>query len=398
MNWVDGVVLGVASLGALRGWHTGAARQVLAFSGLLAGLLLGVLVAPVLVRPLPLDLQAAVAILLVLALAFALAATGDLAGRRLAGVMGRFHLMAVDRTLGVATAVVATLTSVWLIASMVAGSRLGTVDRAVQGSVVVRAVNGALPSVPSLFTRIDSFLSERGFPVVFADIPPQLLAPSHQATGGEVAAALAAAGPSTVKVVGPACSLIVAGSGVVLAPHLVVTNAHVVAGDQHPTVVDARGSHAAVVVLFDPELDVAVLDVPGLSDPVLPVDTADARRGTTGAVLGYPEGGGLTGVPAAVDGTFSAVGLDIYGNAVVTRQVYQLHTSVLPGNSGGPLVELSTSPGTSGKQPRVAGLVFGRSTSRADVGYALTMRAVEAEVHKAEAARLPVSAGACTGG
>ncbi len=172
-----------------------------------------------------------------------------------------------------------------------------------------------------------------------------------------------------------------------------VTNAHVVAGDSEPTVSDARGSHRATPILFDPRLDVAVLEVPGFSERVLPVDTAEAPGGATVTVLGYPGGGGLTAQPAGADGNFSAVGFDIYNTNIVTRDVYQLNADIQPGNSGGPVVEMADTAGNG--TAKAVGLVFARSLTNPGIAYALTMAAVEADVRAAESSRSPVSTGGC---
>ena len=121
---------------------------------------------------------------------------------------------------------------------------------------------------------------------------------------------------------------------------LVVTNAHVVAGVSKPFVTDPAGRLAADAVLFDPKLDIAVLRVPGLNDAPLSLlpGSSPVRAGSTAAVLGYPEGGPFTYVPAGVAAAFPATGLDIYGTATAQREIYEIDAQVLPGNSGGPLV------------------------------------------------------------
>jgi len=177
-----------------------------------------------------------------------------------------------------------------------------------------------------------------------------------------------------------------------VAPGLVVTNAHVVAGIASPDVIDSTGRHSTSVALFDPRLDIAVLRVPGLTDPVLPIHTDAVGRGTTGVVLGYPNGGPLTARKAGVAAVFEANGLDIYGSSQTTRQIYQLDAVVQPGNSGGPLVA-SGDPGIA--NGTVIGVVFARSTSNTDVGYALAMPAVATDVAHAEATRKTVGTGSC---
>lgn len=396
MNWLDVVLICLLLLAAFTGWRSGAARQVLSLGGLWLGLFVGAIVAPPLARLTSGSARAIVAIVVVVVVAASFTALGEIVGYRAGRVLRRLHVGLLDEAVGVVVGVAGMLLAFWLLGNIVSVSQVPAVDRAVQGSKILRSVNSALPPLPSVFARIESFLSAEGFPIVFVNLPPQLVAPAPLPADPAVRAAATVAAPSTVKVIGPACSSLVEGSGFVVAPHLVVTNAHVVAGDQSPRVIDASGSHAATAILFDPHLDVAVLEVPTLSDPALKVDTAAVPRGTGAAVLGYPEGGGLKAVAASVNATFDATGLDIYGNTLVTREVHELHATILPGNSGGPLVSLGTSTGS---PPRgtVIGLVFARSTTSSEIGYALAMGAVEADVHQAEQTRTPVSTGACAG-
>ena len=147
-------------------------------------------------------------------------------------------------------------------------------------------------------------------------------------------------------------------------------------------------------MLFDPRLDLAVLRVPGLNDPALAVDSSTVDRGTSGVVLGYPEGGPFDYRPAAVAASFTATGLDIYGKTQTLRQVYQIDAVVQPGNSGGPLI----SSGNSAQHipdGTVIGVVFARSTINPDVGYALAMAAVKADVNRVGPLSPAVATGAC---
>jgi len=243
-----------------------------------------------------------------------------------------------------------------------------------------------MPSPPGVFARIESFLATEGFPVVFTGLPPQALGPVALPTDAAVRSAVTAVAPSTVQIFGQGCGVIQEGSGFVVAPHYVVTNAHVVAGIAHPVVLDAQGRHAAVVTLFDPELDIAVMWVPSLGDPPVTIDSQLVGRGTTGAILGYPEGGPFQSGAAAVEAVFEANGLDIYGNSQTLRTVYQLSANVEPGNSGGPLVE---------PDGVVVGIVFARSTTDQDVGYALATPKVLGDIHRGEATTQSTSTEGC---
>jgi S1-C subfamily serine protease len=289
---------------------------------------------------------------------------------------------------------VATLVAAWLVGSFLANSRFTSLDAAVEKSHILHAMDDVLPPVPSVFSRIETFLDSEGFPIVFAGLPPEAAPLVSLPSNLAVRTAVLRAERSTVQIVGAGCGVIQEGSGFVVASDLVVTNAHVVAGVAHPVVIDGVGHHATTVVLFDPRLDLAVLRVPGLNDPPLAVDAATVGRGTSGVVLGYPEGGPFDYRPAAVAASFMATGLDIYGRTQTLRQVYQIDAVVQPGNSGGPLV-------ASGDGARhipdgtVIGVVFARSTINPDVGYALAMAAVKADVGHVGPSSKPVGTGGC---
>ena len=218
--------------------------------------------------------------------------------------------------------------------------------------------------------------------------PVDELVRDDERPGGPVdATVLATAEKSVVQLVGPGCGGEVDGSGVVIAPGIVVTNAHVVAGVRRPTVVDGAGQHEATVVLFDPDEDLAVLTVSKLKAPALATDLDTLAPGSRGAVVGYPGGGPLRSDDAVVVDSMTAVGQNIYGQGSVRRLVYQLSANIQPGNSGGPLI---TADG------RVGGIVFAKSVNQDAVGYALVWKEVAAEVDAAKTLTAAVPTGACS--
>ena len=172
-----------------------------------------------------------------------------------------------------------------------------------------------------------------------------------------------------------------------VAPHYVVTNAHVVAGVRRPHVqMQNGGSQLGRPVLFDPRVDIAVLEVNRSPGPVLPLSRREVGRGAVGAVVGYPGGGSLTGVAAANRRLLHAVGRDIYGKGNVERDIYELQAQVRPGNSGGPFL-LATG--------KVAGIVFAASTTDSGIGYAITSTEARKDLSRGVGARAAVSTGAC---
>lgn len=389
MNPLDWGVVALVVVAGVNGFRRGALLQLSSYLGLFLGLAAGALVGPVAARTVGSPLGQAVAALGSLLL---LAALGDglgwLLGSRIWHLARRSALRTVDALAGAAVSMVALLLAVWFVGFNLVNGPIPPLARLIRGSTVVRSLDGLLPRPPSLIAGVRQFLNQFGFPEIFADVPPPPAGPVRGPTRGVVARAAAAADQSTVKVVGQACGATQEGSGFVVAPGYVVTNAHVVAGVRDPVVQaqDDPRSHPAVVVLFDPRVDVAVLWVEAAAAPSLPLDREEHGRGTSGAVLGYPGGGGLRVQGAAIRRQIEAVGRDIYGDSVVRRDLYELQARVRPGNSGGPFVLPSG---------EVVGVVIAASTSEPNVGYSLTSGEVAPLVQRGVGRTAEVSTGPC---
>jgi S1-C subfamily serine protease len=176
---------------------------------------------------------------------------------------------------------------------------------------------------------------------------------------------------------------------VVVSDGYAITNAHVGAGarDGAVRITGIDGAHVdARVVLFDPSLDVAVLFAPDLRAVPLTFASNDPDRGTVGAALGYPGGGPLKIVPAAVTGAYSAIGRDSYGQARVEREILELRAQIDRGDSGGPFVL---------RDGTVGGIVFAEARTDPDVGYALSPTSVHDRIQPAIGRTRPVATGAC---
>ncbi|MFF7241920.1 MarP family serine protease [Streptomyces collinus] len=300
---------------------------------------------------------------------------------------GRGPLRVADGIGGAAANTVAVLIVAWVAASVLGASSSQTLTTAIRGSALLGAVQQTMPeTTPVWFSRATSALTEAGFPQVFNPFENESTARVARPSGDSVTpAATEAARRSTVKIEGASGTEGREGSGFVFTPRHVMTNAHVVAGIDRPTVrVGGVGpEYAARVVLFDPDRDVAVLYVPGLRAPVLRFDQG-AAHGDSAVVAGYPQDGSLNLQAATVANRIRATGRNIYGDSTVTREIYSIRSTVLPGNSGGPLL---TTDG------RVFGVVFARSTSDTETGYVLTADEVAADAGRAGSATVPVDTG-----
>jgi len=237
-------------------------------------------------------------------------------------------------------------------------------------------------------------LDQNGFPQVFGAIAPEHIVkvppPDPKVANSR---AVQEARPSIVKITGvaPSCRRQLEGSGFVYADEHVLTNAHVVAGVQSPTVATIDGhTYPARVVLYDSDRDVAVLDVPGLTAPPLGF-AGPAGRGAGAVVAGYPQNGPFRPVAARIRGVEEARGPDIYQSKQVTRQIYSVYAVVRPGNSGGPLLDAVLSNG----KPVVFGVVFAAAVDDPHTGYALTAREVASDASSAASATTPVDTRGC---
>ncbi|MFB6850517.1 MarP family serine protease [Streptomyces sp. NPDC056373] len=314
----------------------------------------------------------------------------ELAGRvalRLRRELDRGPLRVADGIGGAVANAVAVLIVAWVAASVLGASSSPLVTSAIRDSRLLGAVQRTMPdTTPAWFSGATSALTQAGFPQVFNPFENESTAEVAKPTGDSVtAAATEAAKRSTVKVEGVAGTQGREGSGFVYAREHVMTNAHVVAGIDEPTVqIGGVGrTYEARVVLFDPQKDVAVLYVPGLRTPVLRFDD-DAERGDSAVVAGYPQDGDLNLQAATVANRVRATGQNIYNDGTATREIYSIRSTVRPGNSGGPLL---TTDG------RVFGVVFARSTSDAETGYVLTADEVASDARRAAGATAPVDTG-----
>jgi Trypsin-like peptidase domain/Colicin V production protein len=396
---LDLILIALIAAFAVAGYRQGFIIGVLSLAGFVVGVTLGAVIAPSVSRALArsLSLQAFIAILVV----FGMAVLGMMVASGL-GVAVRSRLTGRPATLvdslgGAAVNVLAVLIVAWLIGSFVVNAPFPSISRQVNGSEVLRTVDRVMPhdtlNLP-VFPQLRRLLANGLYTQVFSAIgeenganvrPPD----SNLLTSAAVSASLARVEPSIVKIKGIAtsCSLQIEGSGFVISPHHVLTNAHVVAGvTGGPTVYATNGAHyPARVVLYDPSGDIAVLDVPGLTARPLTFASA-APDGTNAIVAGYPLNHFLTVVPARVGKGETAYGSNIYQTSFVNRQIYPIRAQIQPGNSGGPLLSVGG---------KVYGVVFAAAISTPDTGYALTASEVASDAAAGSTETVPVSTQAC---
>jgi S1-C subfamily serine protease len=398
---VSGVLLdiglGLVLLGyAWTGLRQGFVVSVLSLAGFLGGGALAMLALPtVLDRWRALEDNDALRAVVVVGSVFVCAALGQgiavALGRRLRPRRGRSAIGRLDAVGGMAAVLAATGVLVWVVAGSLRPSAPPAVASAMSESRVLAAIDAIVPERTSrLFARFQEALDAEGFPRVFEGFGREPITAVGPPDGSLAASpAIEAVSGSIVKVIGTStrCDQGQEGSGWVAAPGRVVTNAHVVAGLEQ-IVVRVRGvgtGHAARVVLFDPQRDLAVLDVPGLD--AAPLERGPALAPDASAVVaGFPLNGPYNLQAARVRRTIEARGADIYGQGGTSREVYSLRAVIRQGNSGGPLLD---------PEGRVVGIVFAKSIDDQETGYALTLAEAEPVLRYATASSEPVSTGAC---
>jgi len=390
---LDLILVVLAAAFAVAGYRQGFIVGVLSCIGFLAGAALGATFSPSVATFLVHEpsQQALVAIILV----FIAAMVGQLLASLL-GVVARSHVTwrpvaMVDSLGGAAVSVVSVLLIAWFIGSAVVNAPFPAVARQVRSSEVIRGVNNFMPSgALTMFSDFRHLLDKSPYTQVFgalgingsANVPPP--------DKGVLAwPAVRKDRTSIVKITGEAktCNRSLEGSGFVISPQHVLTNAHVVAGMTNGPYIGygANSGFSAKVVLFDWNTDIAILYVPGLhARPLRFAEQAD--RGSGAVVAGYPENGGFNAVPARVGSQWSANGPNIYQTGSVTRAIYAVRATVEPGNSGGPLLA---------KSGRVYGVIFAASTTARNTGFALTASAVRADVRAGAHRTASVSTRGC---
>ncbi len=385
------IVLAVAF--AISGYRQGFIVGSLSFIGFVGGAVLGAEFGPAISRALVTGQteQDVIAVVLLVVGAILGQFIASSIGAALRETMTSPSSTTLDSIGGSAVSVLSMLLIAWAIGSVLTASSFPVVVSQVNNSFVLSTLDKVMPSqAKTMFSDFRRLLASGPFPQVFSGIgaahlfaisapdPAVLNSPGYQAAASRV-----------VKIQGtaPSCDRSIEGSGFVYAPQHVLTNAHVVAGvTQGSTVTTPDGTtYNATVVLYDPQVDIAVLYVPGLNLAPLQFDD-QAEAGAEAVVAGYPLDHDFTAVPARIGGTQNAVGPDIYQTGEVDRQIFEIRAVVQPGNSGGPLL----SPDGS-----VYGVVFAAAVDTTDTGFALTAAEVAPDANAGATQTLATSTQGC---
>jgi S1-C subfamily serine protease len=392
---LDLILLVVVAAFATSGYRQGFIVGVLSFFGFVGGALLGAEFGPSISRALVGGQTQQTVIAMVLLVSFAVIGqfVASSIGAAMRSTVTWRSATVLDSVGGALVSVVSFLLIAWVVGSVLNGSPFPVVDGQVNNSLVLQTVDRFVPSpARTMFSDFRRLLATNStYSEVFSKIGAERIFdipapdPSVLDSRGYLAAR---ASVVRVQGVAPSCSLSIEGSGFVISPDHVLTNAHVVAGvTERQTVTTASGRQLqATVVLYDPQVDIAVLYVRGLDLPALQF-AGQASPADNAVVAGYPlDSPDLQAAAARIGGIQNVQGLNIYQDSTVTRQIYEIRAVVKSGNSGGPLLSPS---GT------VDGVVFAAAIGVQDTGFALTAAEVSADANAGANDTTPVSTMGC---
>jgi S1-C subfamily serine protease len=390
MNFLDWCLVVLTLAYALSGYWQGFVTGACATAGLLLGGLAGIWLAPLLLGDAAPSLWVSLgALFVVLVMASLGQAVLQYVGTRVRARLTWQPIRAVDAVGGAVLSVVAVLVVAWMLGVAISGSRIPGISPQVRDSRVLVAVNDVMPvRAQQALRSFDNVVGSGFFPRYLEPFAPERIVRVPQAEARVLRDPdIRSAAASVFKIrSNNRCGSGVEGTGFLYAPDKLMTNAHVVAGVTEPMVQVGKRAVEGTVVYYNPDVDVAVIDVPGLEGPTIRFDLGGKER-QQGAVLGFPQDGPFNAQRVRIRSDQRLRSPDIYGNGTVTRHVFSLRGLIRPGNSGGPVVST---------EGRVLGVVFAASVSDRDTGYALTADQVRQAAAVGLAAKERVSSGNCT--
>lgn len=388
MNLLDWCLVLITLAYALSGYWQGFITGAFATVGLVLGGLFGIWLAPHLLGDVDPSLWVSLtALFVVLVCASFGQAILQYAGSRARDAITWQPVRSLDAVGGAVLSVVAVLVVTWMLGVAISGSRIPGIGPMVRDSRVLSAVNDVMPGeAQGVLRSFDRVVGSSFFPRYLEPFAPEQIVEVSPAPGTVTKdPQVQKAELSVFKIRGNnRCGDGVEGTGFLYSPNRLMTNAHVVAGVTEPKVQVGTRSLDAKVVYYDPDIDVAVLDV-DIDGPRIIFDKS-GRPGQPGVVLGYPNDGPFDAQPARIRDDQRLRSPDIYGRGSVVRDVFSLRSKVRPGNSGGPLVSMDG---------KVLGVIFAASVSDKQTGYALTADQVSEAAARALERTERVSSGNC---
>lgn len=382
-NWIDGSIV-ILLIGAIAlSVKIGLLRQVLVVSGFFGALFLGGWIFPHLLTIHDRTMLTLVNANLVLITATYVAVRSfDLADRMRWSLRENSGWRRAESWLGAFSGLVFSLLLVGLLAVMLGRLPFAGLSNSTNESRIVQLLVNVLPPVPAVFATFNHQVNPNSSPHLFSQPKPR--ADFNYSVAASAAAATYAK-TAVVRLTGFGCGGLVSGSGFAVGPDLVATNAHVIAGVKRPIIKYDIHSYEGVPILFNPNLDFAVLRVKHLDAKPLILADKPIRLQSTVAAAGYP-GGNFEAAPGIVRNQLQVFGRNIYDIGVVGRNVYEVQTSIGTGGSGGPLILADG---------RAAGMIFAHSNDLDDYAYALASPNLLPGLKHVEKSTHRVSTGAC---
>ncbi|AZA12286.1 MarP family serine protease [Corynebacterium gerontici] len=388
---VDLTIVLILLIAFFAGWRQGAVSAVLSTVGVVAGLICGAALAPLMMQ---ISESQALRFILALGVLVLLVGAGNMAGAAIGAALRDGLLWKrvrwLDSLIGACFQTLAVLLVLWLVSIPVASGLRGQLPKGIQESKILGNVDAMAPApVKALPSKISAMLNESGLPPLVSPFThgtqPSVEAPNIQVKDEALMQRLR---PSVIHVLGESqsCARRLMGSGFAVDDQHVITNAHVVAGTQTVSLDTVLGLKEAQVVYYNPELDIAVLSTQSLDVPPLQWAPQPAHTGDDAIVLGFPQSGPYTASPARINDRITISGPNIYADGRVEREAYTVRGNIRQGNSGGPLVNANGD---------VLGVVFGASVDSSDIGYALTAQQVQDAIGDVRQLNEPVDTREC---
>jgi S1-C subfamily serine protease len=388
-NWIDVIIIGLLVLAAIQGARVGILTQLFSITAFFGTLFLAGWIFPHILPIHDPNLLAFVNAIVVLLAAACAGVYGLSIGEdihwsfRIGKRTNRRNFKRAESWSGIVTGILACLVATWFVGVGFSRLPFEGFSNSVSDSKIIQKLTDNLPPVPAVFAEFDKQFNPNGQPYVRTQPKPY---PSFEYNATNFLAAETKASASVVRVTSFGCGGLVSGSGFVVAPNLIVTNAHVIAGVKRPIVKYGRSSYVGVPIYFDANLDLTILRVQHLNAPSLLIANPAADTNTTVAIVGYP-GGNFTDIPGIIRDNSVVTSTNIYNEGSFNRTVYGIQATIADGSSGSPVVL---------PDGQVTGVIFSKSLAKSDYAYALSSLYLTGAVHKSKTSYQRVSTGACT--